>query len=78
MEDIESTLEEKINIEDLILPSDHSDQIIVACSSTMMKEEMGTDTCSLVAKSGIYSVTVCRIRIPFAFSPQPGRRYIRI
>ena len=38
----------------------------------------GTGTCSLVAKSRIYSVTVCRIRIPFAFSPQPGRRYIRI
>ena len=42
MEDIESNLEEKINIEDLILPSDtdNTDQNIVACSSTIMKEEI--------------------------------------
>ena len=42
MEDIKSNLEEKINIEDLILPSDddNTDQNIVACSSNIMKEDI--------------------------------------
>ena len=36
-------LEEKVNIEDLILPSNtsgHTDQNIAACPSTMIKEEI--------------------------------------
>ena len=40
MEVAEYDLEEKVNIEDLILPSNSNQKVIAAYSSTMIKEEI--------------------------------------